>query len=75
MRLADLMTRPFSSMNESEQTQFIKEIRFRRTVIRPARKKHIKRAVKKKQTSRAKVESLMDTLTPEQIAEIRKEFG
>lgn len=67
------MFQAFSDMTSTDQTKLIEDIRYNRTIERPAvavRKK--KAEVKKTEQTKSKINKLVDSLSPEQKAAIKQ---
>jgi acetyl-CoA carboxylase carboxyltransferase component len=72
MQMNDLI-KPIEDMSNEELLESLRELRHRRTVIRPAREKKIKKAKEKGKTTRInKVADLFDSLSDADKAELLK---
>jgi len=75
VQLKDLV-RPIDQMTDDELRERLREIRHRRTVVRPAHQK--KKAAPAKKAAKAKVskvDAMLKSMTPEQIQQLLKDLG
>ena len=74
MQLDDLV-KPIDSMSDEELRERLKELRNRRSVERPAAKKHKEKAAKKEAAPKiTKVKNLLEGLSPEDMAALLKQL-
>lgn len=75
MQLQNLF-KPLGELTDDELKARLQEIRHNRTVARPAKKAHEKRAANKgRQAKINKAQGLMSGLSKEQIQQLMMEFG